>query len=109
MSNAKKIGMFVVAVGFEFSPSQEFAGAVETVEIPAGEYEIVRYDSGMSCGIRLVGTRTFSGWFGTNTRVDRTSVPGTRATAYMYDYQLTDGAEVRVGKGSGSVRLGVSS
>src|SRR5260221_7361235 len=105
MYNATRIGSFLVTTGFEYSPLQEFAGAVETVQIPAGEYEVVRYGSGISCGIRLLGTRTYSGWFGTSTRVDTTPVEGTTATAYKYDYELADGASVRVGNRSGVVRL----
>jgi hypothetical protein len=90
------IGYAIASEDFDYNPSQEFAGASETVRIPAGRYPVTvshYYSSGYGV-ITLEGVSTYRGWFGTNTRVDRTPKPTTekrRIDFYELAYAVLQG------------------
>ncbi len=86
MSNTTKIGTFELKATETMSVPQEFAGASVMVEIPPGVYDVVRY-SGGSFGIRFVGEQVYSGWFGTNTRVDHERQPA-QFSRSLYSYHV---------------------
>jgi hypothetical protein len=85
------IGYAVADVDFDYAVPQEFAGACETVRIPAGRYPVElrrsNRDGYRYSGIRLEGVSNYRGWFGTNTRVE--TKPEARQTFQRADlYQI---------------------
>lgn len=90
------IGYAVASEAFDYSVPQEFAGACETVRVPAGRYPVTvshYYSSGYGL-ITLEGTSTYRGWFGSNTRTDHTPKPTTeksRIDFYELAYAVLQG------------------
>lgn len=79
-SNETILGYLTISADREESIPQEFAGSVVRVTVHAGRYPIVlarsRYNTTYIVA-RCSATQTYSGWFGSNTRVDRTPKPTT--------------------------------
>ncbi len=78
MGMANEIIAYAIAnEAFEYSVPQEFAGACETIEVPAGRYPVTvsRLYGQAHFAIELEGVSVYRAWFGTNTRINRTPEP----------------------------------
>lgn len=99
------IGYAVADSAFEHSVPQEFAGACETVQVPAGRYPVTLYRDyryPTHAYVELEGVSTYRGWFGSNTRVDTTPRP-CKANSRIDLYELA--RCVLEGKPRGGVRF----
>lgn len=86
------VGYAIVTETYKHEVSQEFAGASETIEVPAGRYpiEVTNTRGGIGAAyIRMAGTSVFRGWFGTNTRVSREPKPAV-GHEHIYMYELAN-------------------
>lgn len=99
MNNAKhiegtKVGTYHLAEDTDFNPGQEFAGASQTIRVPAGDYDVVVgtvTDGGrnvMNYSVSMPGVLTHSSWH--SSCMSRVEKPMTPATHHMslYGFQL---------------------